>query len=152
MGDADIKKLLDSHMKGLKLWHELYCISLVTKFAYKTLSSPIESTPLLLQTSHIAFQFPGDSCYHPLVIVIQGHSWNHTLEVVLDKHQHPGEKERCRKVCREYTITTNKSIDLCRKCNALTCIIQWSYIFLNSFVVLLIENCLHIETLLRNIL
>ena len=48
------------------------------------------------QTGHIAVRFSGDGHYQLLVIVLQRHGWNHSLEAVLNEHQHSRREERGR--------------------------------------------------------
>ena len=53
----------------------------------------IQPTPLL---GHIALKFSGDGHYQLLVVVLQRHGWNHSLEAVLNEHQHSRREERGR--------------------------------------------------------
>ena len=54
-------------------------------------------TPFIFQTAcHIALKFSGDGHYQLLEVVLQRHGWNHSLEAVLNEHQHSRREERGR--------------------------------------------------------
>ena len=57
------------------------------------LGMQVVHTPLLFQ---IALKFSGDGHYQLLVVVLLRHGWNHSLEAVLNEHQHSRREERGR--------------------------------------------------------
>ena len=57
------------------------------------LGMQVVHTPLPFQRGHIALN---DGHYQLLVVVLQRHGWNHSLEAVLNEHQHSRREERGR--------------------------------------------------------